>query len=439
MFEPRARITAFTLTISSLFLAVLYVVQPLFPWVHDRTVFKNPFETLILLIALPLALKAYQQFSWKGAVRSMVFPDWAMLWFLTFACLYTVLWHIWDPIHLIRLGVIGSVYLCARLIGLWRPRPFTVAVLTMSVLAACLSFPEIIAQSARISFAERVVIFNGILASQWPMMIVGSSSVMLTCLSTRRGWNILYLIPLSGLLWLSIFVGARSVAAASFISIGMVMLVSQAPLWKRFATIAITGFAFWFGFQNLPIERYHFFMQVPQTLMSPKMVTWTEKHAQALLVNDPAQNTVFEIREDGTCVIKNNSVIVRQVLRRTAIEVFTTHPIFGVGVGNFGHYSCIYGYGKIEGDPHSTILHVASELGLIGAIPFVGLILWLLYHGLMVWRRDLAYPWVFFPLFGGWVFHVVHNQFYSTYLAAIQYYLITGVLVGVISGRIRRT
>lgn len=66
----------------------------------------------------------------------------------------------------------------------------------------------------------------------------------------------------------------------------------------------------------------------------------------------------------------DDSIAMRWVLYHEAIAIFLQKPLFGIGAGAFGWYSCT-GYG---GFPHSTILQVISELGVFGGGIFVVLI-----------------------------------------------------------------
>lgn len=65
----------------------------------------------------------------------------------------------------------------------------------------------------------------------------------------------------------------------------------------------------------------------------------------------------------------DDSISMRWVLYQEAIAIFLQRPLLGVGAGLFGWYSCT-GYG---GFPHSTVLQLISELGVIGGGIFIAL------------------------------------------------------------------
>lgn len=65
-----------------------------------------------------------------------------------------------------------------------------------------------------------------------------------------------------------------------------------------------------------------------------------------------------------------DSIAIRWVLYQEAIHMFLQKPLYGVGAGAFGWYSCL----GFDGYPHSTGLQVISELGVLGGVIFVVLI-----------------------------------------------------------------
>lgn len=66
-----------------------------------------------------------------------------------------------------------------------------------------------------------------------------------------------------------------------------------------------------------------------------------------------------------------NSSDIRAMLYTKAVEQFFTNPLFGVGLLNYAENYC-------EGTfPHSTLLQIAAELGLVGLL-FASLTLWFL-------------------------------------------------------------
>lgn len=66
-----------------------------------------------------------------------------------------------------------------------------------------------------------------------------------------------------------------------------------------------------------------------------------------------------------------NSVAIRWVLYREAVAMFMDRPWWGVGAASFGRHSCT----GVLGYPHSSILQAFAEIGVVGGLLFVGLIL----------------------------------------------------------------
>lgn len=79
--------------------------------------------------------------------------------------------------------------------------------------------------------------------------------------------------------------------------------------------------------------------------------------------------------ECNTFINSNNSTSIRLALYSRAVDLFMANPLLGVGLRNYDRHFCA------ETFPHSTLLQVASELGILGlttaiavvAIVFIGL------------------------------------------------------------------
>jgi O-antigen ligase len=71
----------------------------------------------------------------------------------------------------------------------------------------------------------------------------------------------------------------------------------------------------------------------------------------------------------------DNSAQDRVISWRAAFRMFLDHPIYGVGVGNFGAHMGDYLAGHAGRDPHNTYVKCAAELGIPGFILLSALIL----------------------------------------------------------------
>jgi len=71
-----------------------------------------------------------------------------------------------------------------------------------------------------------------------------------------------------------------------------------------------------------------------------------------------------------------SGVTFRLIMIEASERIFTTHPIFGVGLENFAYYFLLYGghWETLAYDtpmPHNSYLLVLTTMGLAGAIPYV--------------------------------------------------------------------
>ena len=73
------------------------------------------------------------------------------------------------------------------------------------------------------------------------------------------------------------------------------------------------------------------------------------------------------------CVTEGSSVLAHLTLAQEGFRLWSQSPLFGVGASNFGLYWC--GTRTEFASPHSTPLHILTEMGILGLIP------WLLLYG----------------------------------------------------------
>jgi hypothetical protein len=115
----------------------------------------------------------------------------------------------------------------------------------------------------------------------------------------------------------------------------------------------------------------------------------------------------------------NDSAMIRALLYLEAVKLFLSAPLLGIGVSNFSQFSCL----QEQGYPHSTILHVASEMGLVG----LGLLVLMLWKSLSVIRRAAfaaKLPYWFFFLF---VYYLCLDQLYGSYFSSSVTYFMAGL------------
>lgn len=94
------------------------------------------------------------------------------------------------------------------------------------------------------------------------------------------------------------------------------------------------------------------------------------------LAND-AKNTILFTRSD--------QLTPRGMLNKAAIEIWLKSPIWGVGIGNFGHYfvekEINPGFQRSNKvPPHNTYLQALAEMGVLGFLALIALFVLLVWH-----------------------------------------------------------
>ena len=129
-----------------------------------------------------------------------------------------------------------------------------------------------------------------------------------------------------------------------------------------------------------------------------------------------------------------DSVSIRELLYIESVAMFRESPLFGVGAANFGQFSCWASAGSY---PHSTLLHILAELGLLGgALFFAALVL---ASGALLrypsQTRDVEHAQ---PSIGALALLCVFflaDQFYGNYFMATGSWLMLGLAASVLNER----
>ena len=105
----------------------------------------------------------------------------------------------------------------------------------------------------------------------------------------------------------------------------------------------------------------------------------------------------------------------RMDLWNKAIATFTSHPVLGIGPGQFVNYTEDVGFWGFKLNAHNSYLQALAEMGVVGSLPLFGLL------GLVAWRtykhaHDTLDPvaiaiWV--AIFAGLLHNVVESTLYS--------------------------
>lgn len=143
----------------------------------------------------------------------------------------------------------------------------------------------------------------------------------------------------------------------------------------------------------------------------------------------PVLGTATPVLGEASCLpFKQgvDSIAMRWILYQEAIAMFLQKPWLGVGAAAFGWYSCT-GPG---GFPHSTVLQVLSELGVLGGCVFAALIA--LTVGTLIGRvrdakSDSESRSITF-LVSMFVSVFIADQVYGNYFMAVAIWLLIGIV-----------
>lgn len=144
-----------------------------------------------------------------------------------------------------------------------------------------------------------------------------------------------------------VLISSRGMAAAAFLTVVVsLVLLPKAGLTQRLTQMLCMAVAAYLALSVSPPTLSFLYMVMPST--TDGLATFSCTALSGLI----------------------NSSDIRMALYSKAIDLFMTHPLFGVGLHNFAENFCPTTF------PHSTLLQIASELGLAGLI----LAGFLLYH-----------------------------------------------------------
>lgn len=155
---------------------------------------------------------------------------------------------------------------------------------------------------------------------------------------------------------------------------------------------------------------------------------------------DPSLAKGIQTSTQKTYLLSAGSGIERQNLRQAAWNMFRTHPIIGVGTGNFGYLYNAYRPTGTEAFPfvakaHNQYLEVLAETGVVGFTVFMLIIAQLV---MMIWRSWRATREIFWKT-------IILGGFASLAGVAIQGYsfgffvhIYTWVLLGLLASVYRQ-
>lgn len=243
--------------------------------------------------------------------------------------------------HKLQLFIVGGITVLIAGVIVGRDRKdfdlLVVLTLLVSTLAAAVLFVQLAGGQATAAFSGRFT-------------IAGSDPISL---GRQAGVGLLvamYLVTSSRTLW----VRMGALASLAPLAVGIVASGGRGPVVG-----VVLGLIVLFAFLGKdPVSR----RRIPLTLVGALVA--------AVLVSQfvPGQavNRALSVLTGTGAGVSSDG---RSQLWSVALQTFSAHPFLGAGTGGFGAINPQYLY------PHNLLLEVASELGLVGFIPLLGILI----------------------------------------------------------------
>ena len=255
--------------------------------------------------------------------------------------------------------------------------------------------------------------------------LISTASAQLKSKDHGRLYYFLGYLMLAALALAMIWISSRGSVVAVTLGIVALLLSSSYFEWKKKLSLLlymslITLVALIFSFQNKYHKDYY------QQLFVPPSVTLNEVSRQALRLEYGKP-----ILGEATCKKVSSAIADRWIHYRTAWEIFLAKPLTGVGANFYGFYSCT-GPGWF---PHSTILQVLAELGLLGGLLYfslIGAVFWTIIsrcksESTVQSKANISWLLAFL------IFQFTVSQFNSNYFMSAGLYFVIGLAASLMS------
>jgi O-antigen ligase len=224
---------------------------------------------------------------------------------------------------------------------------------------------------------------------------------------------ILLAVILISLVWL------QSRGAIVVTTIALLILFNLSPYcgyWRRFSIICIILVSIFIGFIN-PFKNEQSNEFYAALIQEPKLFVNSD--------SEILQEFSGPILGSEACLSIKDSISDRWIHYQTAISLFIKYPIFGVGANHYGDYACT----KPGSFPHSTILQVLSELGVMGGLLYLTLLftafkkIYTRYHSSINLKVRAITAWIL----SFFVMQLVIGQLYGNYYFSASLYFALGI------------
>ena len=272
-------------------------------------------------------------------------------------------------------------------------------------------------------------ILSATLLSLVSMLIVPAASTMDASGDERRYRSLGYMI-LALIAVVMVWISSRGAAVAAVLGMMTLFLVSSYCGWKKkiallFYVSLFVFVAALYSFQNVyHKEHYLALLQRPAVTLDVEREGATSQ-ARQLEYGKP-------ILGEESCKNILGSVSDHWIHYKSAWEIFLAKPWSGVGANFYGFYSCT-GPGWY---PHSTILQVLAELGIMGGLVYFSMI-GMLFYALIA--RYLSSVAVCAKATMGWalafvVLQLMISQFSGNYFMSAGLYFGVGLAASFLDG-----
>ncbi len=242
----------------------------------------------------------------------------------------------------------------------------------------------------------------------------------------KRQYRFFDYLLLASIVSAMVWIASRGPAVAAVLGMIALFFFSSFLGWKK--KLAIVFYlslfalvAFSISFQNKHHKEYF------KLLLLRPSVALSEAPRQP-----PKLEYGKPILGESICKDIPNSIVDRWIHYRAAWEIFLAKPLTGVGANSYGFYSCT-GSGWF---PHTTILQVLAELGVLGGLLYFSL-LWMVVRVPITRYRsstDVAFKANMGWLLAFIILQFTTSQFYGNYFMSAGLYFVMGLAASFYDG-----
>ena len=165
------------------------------------------------------------------------------------------------------------------------------------------------------------------------------------------------------------WIAARGSAVAAIVATAVMFLLSPRRNWKEMTKAAFVFLTFLVLATLYAQQNKHHTTYYQELLREPPIV---ELSGTVAIVEKHKTTSEFDpILGRAICSTIVDSVTDRWTHYQQALAIFRAKSIFGIGANSYGFHACT-GPGSF---PHSTVLQVMAELGIVGALVYTALII----------------------------------------------------------------